>query len=176
MPASLTMLSAALHSCQSGILSLECRLMRVVIQRVTEASVSIHGETIGEIRRGFMILLGIEELDTTADVDWLARKIVRTRIFADDTGQMNLSLEDISGDALVVSQFTLHASTKKGNRPSFTRASRPDHAIPLYENLLGQLGEHLGKPCQSGRFGADMQVSLTNDGPVTILIDSQNRE
>ncbi len=150
--------------------------MRVVIQRVSEASVSVEGKIIGQIQRGMAVLLGIEEADTLSDVEWLTRKIARTRIFSDEQGHMNLSLQEIDGDALIISQFTLHASTKKGNRPSFQRAARPESAILLYEQFLHHLTQQLKKPCQSGIFGADMQVSLINDGPVTILIDSQSRD
>lgn len=150
--------------------------MRVVIQRVSKAAVSIAGEIVGEIERGAVILLGIEEADNMEDIAWLTRKIAKTRIFADSEGLMNVSLEEINGGALVISQFTLHANTKKGNRPSFTRAARPEHALPLYEDFLKQLSGQLPHPCQSGVFGADMQVNLVNDGPVTLIIDSKNRE
>ncbi len=150
--------------------------MRVVLQRVSSASVTINGEISGEIAAGFLILLGIEAADTTEDIDWLTRKISKMRVFADREELMNMSLTDIEGAALVVSQFTLHANTKKGNRPSFIRAARPEQAEPMYQTFLKQLGERIGSPCQSGEFGADMQVSLVNDGPVTIIIDSKNRE
>lgn len=150
--------------------------MRVVIQRVSEASVSVNDLTEGEIQSGLLVLLGIEEADSLADAQWLARKVAQTRVFGDSEGQMNLSLKDTKGDVLVISQFTLHASTKKGNRPSFLRAAPPEHARPLYEQFLQLLSEYLNQPCQSGKFGADMQVSLINDGPVTLFIDSQNRE
>lgn len=148
--------------------------MRALIQRVSEASVKINGEIKGEISAGLMLLLGIEEEDGLADVEWLVSKIANMRIFSDDEGKMNLSVQDISGSVLVVSQFTLHASTKKGNRPSFIRAARPEHAIPLYEQFKLKLAEIV--PVESGEFGADMKVSLINDGPVTIWIDSKNKE
>ncbi|MFC5050008.1 D-aminoacyl-tRNA deacylase [Rubritalea spongiae] len=150
--------------------------MRAVIQRVSSASVTIAGEISGEIQQGFLILLGIEAADTQEDIDWLTGKIARMRVFADDAGLMNLSITDISGSALVVSQFTLHANTKKGNRPSFIRAARPEQAKPMYEDFMQALGNLIEIPCQSGEFGADMQVNLVNDGPVTIIIDSKNRE
>ncbi|PQJ28804.1 D-aminoacyl-tRNA deacylase [Rubritalea profundi] len=150
--------------------------MRVVIQRVSSASVTIEGKVSAEITNGFLILLGIEAADSAEDIDWLTGKISKMRVFADSEGLMNKSLTDIKGSALVVSQFTLHANTKKGNRPSFIRAARPEQAEPMYQTFLQQLGERIGSPCQSGEFGADMQVSLVNDGPVTIIIDSKNRE
>lgn len=150
--------------------------MRVVIQRVSQASVTIDGSVRGAIGRGFLVLLGIVEGDSQEDIDWLVGKITRMRIFPDAEDKMNLSLSDVDGELLVVSQFTLHASTKKGNRPSFIKAARPDVAIPLYEKFLAAAEVELGKPCARGEFGADMQVSLTNDGPVTIVIDSSARE
>lgn len=150
--------------------------MRAVIQRVSSASVTIGREISGEISAGFLVLLGIESADTVEDIDWLTSKISKMRVFADAEDLMNKSLPDIKGSALVVSQFTLHANTKKGNRPSFIRAARPEQAEPMYHTFLEQLGERIGSPCQSGEFGADMQVSLVNDGPVTIIIDSKNRE
>ncbi|MEM7010332.1 MAG: D-aminoacyl-tRNA deacylase [Verrucomicrobiota bacterium] len=150
--------------------------MRAVIQRVSEASVKIDGKIRGEIGWGVLVLLGIEEADTREDVDWLAGKIARMRIFADDDGKINCSALDIGGDALVISQFTLHASTKKGNRPSFIKAARPENAIPLYDAFLKAIEREFGKAPSSGEFGADMKVSLINDGPVTIWIDSRNRE
>lgn len=149
--------------------------MRVVIQRVTSASVSIDGRLHSEISRGFMILLGVEGRDTAEDALWLASKCVSMRVFSDNEGKMNLSLTDLSGEVLVVSQFTLHASTKKGNRPGFTAAARPDQAIPLYTLFCDEL-RRLGVQVKEGVFGADMQVALINDGPVTILMDSRNRE
>jgi D-tyrosyl-tRNA(Tyr) deacylase len=150
--------------------------MRTVIQRVTSASVSIEGEVVGQIGKGVMLLLGITPEDTQHDADWLVGKISRLRIFDDTNGVMNLSLQDIGGEALVVSQFTLMASYRKGNRPSYIRAASPDIAIPLYEYFVAQLQQALGRPVPTGRFGADMQVSLTNDGPVTIVMDSKNPE
>ncbi|HIG29412.1 MAG TPA: D-tyrosyl-tRNA(Tyr) deacylase [Verrucomicrobiales bacterium] len=150
--------------------------MRVVVQRVSEASVRINGEVRGEIGLGFMILLGIEYGDDSQDVEWLCRKITNLRVFGDDQGLMNRSIKDVSGNSLVISQFTLHASTKKGNRPSFIRAAKPEHAIPLYEIFLEQLSEMIGCPVEKGEFGADMKVALINDGPVTLIIDSRNRE
>ena len=150
--------------------------MRAVIQRVSQASVVADGEPAGSIGKGLMILLGIEDADTTEDVEWLSAKMINLRVFNDADGVMNVSLKDDGGDILLVSQFTLHASTKKGNRPSYLKASKPDHAIPLYEKMIASLESALGKRIYTGRFGADMQVSLINDGPVTILIDSQNKE
>ena len=150
--------------------------MRVVIQRVSKASVRIQGETSGEIGKGLLILLGIEEADNLEDIQWIIGKITKMRIFPDAEGKMNLSLKDADGDLLIVSQFTLHAGTKKGNRPSFIKAARPDTAIPLYEKFLELSEQELGKPCASGEFGADMQVDLINDGPVTITMDSKARE
>lgn len=150
--------------------------MRVVIQRVTKASVSIEGNVKSAITNGLLILLGIEETDGLEDIEWLCNKIAKLRIFGDDAGVMNLSLKDIGGDALVISQFTLQASTKKGNRPSYIKAAKPEIAVPLYENFLQVLEKVLGKPVGSGIFGADMKVTLLNDGPVTIIIDSKNRE
>ena len=150
--------------------------MRALIQRVTEASISIEREPYSKIGTGLLILLGIESDDTEEDVLWLTGKVAKIRIFDDGAGQMNLSLSDICGEVLVVSQFTLHANTKKGNRPSFIRAARPEHAIPLYEKFISAIEKEIGKPVSTGKFGASMQVSLTNDGPVTIWIDSRNRE
>lgn len=150
--------------------------MRAVIQRVSEASVSIDDRMKGAIQRGLLVLLAVEETDTAEDGAWLAGKIARLRIFNDSEALMNLSLNDINGGALVISQFTLFASTKKGNRPSYTRSARPETAIPLYENFVKQLETELGKPIATGAFGAMMRVSLINDGPVTICIDTKNRE
>ena len=150
--------------------------MRFVIQRVSEASVSIDGTVYSQIQKGFLVLLGVEEADTKEDADWLCQKLIGMRIFADVDYKMNLSLQDINGDVLLVSQFTLFASTKKGNRPSFIKSAKPDVAIPLYEYCIQQLSQQLGKPIKTGQFGADMKVSLVNDGPVTILIDSKNKE
>ncbi|GAB3780250.1 D-aminoacyl-tRNA deacylase [Spirosoma horti] len=149
--------------------------MIAVIQRVSQASVTIDNQIKGQIGTGFLILLGITHTDTREDVDWLSRKIVGMRIFGDDEGKMNLDLAAVGGDILLISQFTLHASTKKGNRPSFIEAARPEVAIPLYEAMIAQVSAELGKPIQTGEFGADMKVSLLNDGPVTILIDSKDR-
>lgn len=150
--------------------------MRLVIQRVTEAAVRVDGVVIGEIGRGFMVLVGVEHGDTDADVDWLAAKTVALRIFEDENGIMNRSIKDIGGEVLAVSQFTLTASTRKGNRPSYIRAAGHDVAVPLYESYCRKVGELLGRETQRGRFGADMKVSLVNDGPVTIIIDSKLRE
>lgn len=150
--------------------------MRILIQRVSEASVKIDDVPVGSIAQGLLVLLGIEQRDTTEDVQWLCSKIVNLRIFGDENGQMNLSVRDIQGEILLVSQFTLHAKTKKGNRPSFIDAARPEQAIPLYEEFVKQLGQELGKPVQTGQFGADMKVGLINDGPVTIFIDSHDRQ
>ena len=150
--------------------------MRTVIQRVTSASVSIDGEVVGQIGKGVMLLLGITPEDTQQDADWLVGKVSRLRIFDDANGVMNLSLQDTGGEALVVSQFTLMASYKKGNRPSYIHAAPPAVAIPLYEYFVTQLQKALGRTVPTGRFGADMQVSLTNDGPVTIVMDSKNPE
>lgn len=150
--------------------------MRAVIQRIQQASVIADGQMTGSIGQGLMILLGIEEPDNDTDIEWLCQKIVNLRIFNDDSGVMNRSVLDIGGDILLVSQFTLFASTKKGNRPSYIRAARPETAIPLYERTIHQLATLMGKPVSTGVFGADMQVSLVNDGPVTILIDTKDRE
>lgn len=149
--------------------------MLAVLQRVTQASVTIEGTVKGEIGKGLLILLGITHTDAAEDVQWLARKLVNLRIFGDAEGKMNLALPEVGGDVLLISQFTLHASTKKGNRPSFTEAARPETAVPLYEAMIGALEKELGKPIHTGEFGADMKVSLLNDGPVTIIIDSKNR-
>lgn len=150
--------------------------MRAVIQRVSEAEVTIAGAVKGAIRRGLLVLLAIEEADTAADVDWLCGKVVRLRVFPDENGVMNRSVQEAQGDLLLVSQFTLFASTKKGNRPSYSRSARPEIAVPLYEQFIARLRQDLGKPIQTGEFGAHMEVSLTNDGPVTIIIDSKARE
>lgn len=147
--------------------------MRAVIQRVTEATVKVDGATTGAIGQGLLILLGIETEDTEADVIWLSKKIVQMRIFGDDAGVMNLSVNDVDGALLLISQFTLHAATRKGNRPSYIKAARPEQAIPLYEKMIVQLGLDAGKRIETGIFGADMKVSLVNDGPVTIIIDSK---
>lgn len=150
--------------------------MRIVIQRVTEASVTVDGQVTGAIQTGLLVLMGIENIDTDEDIQWLSNKIVNIRIFNDEKGVMNLSVQDIKGEILLVSQFTLHASTKKGNRPSYIRASKPDMAIPMYEKMIRQLEADLGKKIQTGIFGADMKVRLLNDGPVTIVMDSKNRD
>ena len=150
--------------------------MRVVIQRVSQAAVSIAGELKSSISAGMLILLGIEESDTREDITWLCSKISKLRIFPDDGGVMNLSITDMGGEILVVSQFTLHASTRKGNRPSYIRAAGPDFAIPMYEQFVEALGVETGKEIKTGEFGAMMDVSLTNDGPVTIIIDSKLKE
>ena len=150
--------------------------MRVVIQRVTKASVQIDGNIHGEIGNGLLVFVGIEDIDTVEDVEWLSVKIVNLRIFNDQNGIMNLSIKDTGGEILLISQFTLHASTKKGNRPSYIRASKPEIAIPLYDNMIRQLNQDLGKEIKTGIFGADMKVELLNDGPVTIYIDSKDRE
>lgn len=150
--------------------------MRAVIQRVTEASCKVDHQVTGEIGSGLVVLLGIEDTDSLEDMEWLAAKIFNIRIFSDDNGLMNKGLADTGGDILLISQFTLFAATKKGNRPGFTRAAKPEKAIPLYEAMIGQLDILLQKPVQTGIFGADMKISLVNDGPVTILIDTKNRE
>ena len=150
--------------------------MRVLIQRVSSASVQIADEEYSKIGHGLLILLGVENEDSEEDVEWLTSKISKMRIFDDESGHMNLSINDVNGDILVVSQFTLHASTKKGNRPSFIKSSRPDHAIPLYEMFISKMKSEIQQNISSGKFGATMQVQLTNDGPVTIWIDSKNRE
>lgn len=150
--------------------------MKSVIQRVASASVTIENQVVAQINQGLLLLVGIEDLDTQEDIDWLASKIVNLRIFADDQNVMNLSVKDIKGEIIVVSQFTLHAATKKGNRPSYIKASKPDIAIPLYEKFVDQLQKEFGQKIQTGRFGADMKVALVNDGPVTILIDTKNKE
>ncbi len=150
--------------------------MRAVIQRVSEASCKVNGLATGEISTGYMILAGIEDADTEDDVSWLAQKIIGMRIFSDENGLMNKALADVNGDILLISQFTLFAQTKKGNRPSFIRAAKPDKAIPLYELMIKTLENLLGKPIFTGVFGADMKVNLVNDGPVTIIMDTKNRD
>lgn len=149
--------------------------MIAVIQRVTSACVTIHQQIKASIGLGLLILVGIEDADTQEDIDWLAAKLINLRIFEDEQGVMNISVKDVGGDILIVSQFTLHASTKKGNRPSYIKAAKPDVAIPLYEKLINAVQAELGKPVQTGEFGADMKVELVNDGPVTILIDTKNK-
>lgn len=150
--------------------------MRAVIQRVSKASVTIDSKIHSQINKGLLVLLGIEDADTDEDIEWLSGKIINLRIFDDENGVMNISLKDIDGDILVVSQFTLHASTKKGNRPSYIKASKPEFAIPVYEKFIKKLNDDTGKQVHTGIFGADMQVELCNDGPVTIVIDSKNKE
>nr|WP_314867308.1 D-aminoacyl-tRNA deacylase [uncultured Flavobacterium sp.] len=150
--------------------------MRVVLQRVSSASVTVSEKIVGEIQKGLLVLVGIEDADTQEDIDWLVTKITQLRIFGDANDIMNLSVEEVNGDVLVVSQFTLHAATKKGNRPSYIRASKPEVAIPIYEKFVTTLEHKLGKKVPTGIFGADMKVALLNDGPVTIVIDSKNKE
>jgi D-aminoacyl-tRNA deacylase len=150
--------------------------MRAVLQRVTQASCTVDGKITGEIKTGFLVLLGIEDADTLDDLQWLAQKIASMRVFSDENGLMNKALADVDGDILLISQFTLFAQTKKGNRPGFTRAARPDKAIPMYEQMIKTLEELTGKKVSTGIFGADMKISLLNDGPVTIIIDTKNRE
>ena len=150
--------------------------MKLVIQRVSQASVTIAGKVTGVIEEGLLVLAGIATNDTEEDLQWLSRKTVQLRIFSDEAGKMNKSLQEVNGNILLISQFTLHASTKKGNRPSYINAAPPEIAIPLYERFIQILGADLGKPIQTGIFGADMKVSLLNNGPVTIIIDSKNRE
>lgn len=150
--------------------------MRAVIQRVSSASCSVEGKISGAIAQGFMVLLGIEDTDTEEDLTWLAQKIVSMRIFSDENGLMNRSLADVNGTILLISQFTLYATTKKGNRPGFTRSAKPEKAIPLYEKMIRELGRLMGNKIETGIFGADMQVSLINDGPVTICIDTKAKE
>ena len=150
--------------------------MRVVLQRVSSASVTVEDKIVAEIQKGLVVLVGIEDADTQEDIDWLVTKIIQLRIFGDENGVMNLSVEEVKGDVLVVSQFTLHAATKKGNRPSYIKAARPEVAIPLYEKFVSTLENKLGKKVPTGIFGADMKVALLNDGPVTIIMDSKNKE
>lgn len=150
--------------------------MIAVIQRVNKASVIIEGKINGQIDKGLLILLGIEEADNSEDIEWLVKKIMNMRIFNDSEGVMNVNIKDDSGDILLISQFTLHASTKKGNRPSYIKAAKPDIAIPLYNQFINSSESELGKAIQTGEFGADMKVNLVNDGPVTIIIDSKNRK
>ena len=150
--------------------------MKTVIQRVSHASVTVNGKIVAEIQKGLLVLVGIEDADTQEDINWLTSKIVNLRIFGDENDVMNLSVQDIAGDIIVISQFTLQASTKKGNRPSYLKASKAEIAIPLYERFVLELENQLGKKVQTGIFAADMKVSLLNDGPVTIVIDSKNKE
>ncbi len=149
--------------------------MKVILQRVSSASVTIDSTIVANIQKGLLVLVGIEDADTQEDIHWLCQKIVNLRIFGDENDVMNCSVKDIQGDIIVVSQFTLHANTKKGNRPSYIKASKPEIAIPLYENFVQQMELELGKKIQTGKFGADMKVALVNDGPVTIIIDSKNK-
>jgi D-tyrosyl-tRNA(Tyr) deacylase len=150
--------------------------MKLVIQRVNKASVTINESVFSSIRAGLLVLIGIEDTDDESDVDWLTGKLINMRIFSDAEGKMNLSVKETGGEILLISQFTLHASTKKGNRPSFIKAARPEKAIPLYESFIKKAGVELGKNCKTGSFGADMKVELINDGPVTIVIDSKVKE
>lgn len=150
--------------------------MKTIIQRVSSASVTIDSNITADIQKGLLVLVGIEDADTQEDTNWLCQKITNLRIFGDENAVMNLSVKDIDGDIIVVSQFTLHASTKKGNRPSYLKASKPEIAIPMYENFVKQIEKELGKKVQTGIFGADMKVALLNDGPVTIVMDSKNKE
>jgi D-tyrosyl-tRNA(Tyr) deacylase len=159
----------------SKISSTFSRSMIAVIQRVTEASVSIEGEIVSSIQSGLLVLVGIEVADTSEDIEWLTSKVVHLRIFGDSQGVMNVSVKDSGGDIIIVSQFTLQASTKKGNRPSYIKAAKPDIAIPLYDAFVAAMSATLGKPVQTGKFGADMKVRLLNDGPVTILMDTKNK-
>jgi D-aminoacyl-tRNA deacylase len=150
--------------------------MRIVIQKVSKTSVTVEGKLVSSIGKGLLVLLGIEDADTDADIDWLVKKIVQLRIFNDENGVMNLSVQEIGGDVLIVSQFTLHASTKKGNRPSYIRASKPEFAVPMYDKFIKSIEKLLGKKVETGIFGALMDVSLVNDGPVTIIIDSKQKD
>ena len=150
--------------------------MKIVLQRVSSASVTIDNKIVADIQKGLLVLIGVEDADNQEDINWLATKIANIRIFGDENDVMNLSVKDIDGDIIVVSQFTLHAATKKGNRPSYIKASKPEIAIPLYESFVLQLEKELGEKVQTGIFGADMKVLLLNDGPVTIVIDSKNKE
>jgi len=150
--------------------------MRAVLQRVTQASCTVDGQITGEIKTGFLVLLGVEDADTDEDSQWLAQKIASMRVFGDENGLMNKALADVNGDILLISQFTLFASTKKGNRPGFTRAARPDKAIPMYEQMIKALEELTSKKVATGIFGADMKISLLNDGPVTIIMDTKDKD
>jgi len=150
--------------------------MKAVIQRVSHSSVTIENKIVAEIQKGLLILIGIEEADSTEDIEWLTSKIANLRIFGDENDVMNLSLKDTNGDIIIVSQFTLHALTKKGNRPSYIKAAKPEIAIPIYNNFITQMEQEIGKKVQTGQFGADMKVSLVNEGPVTIIIDTKNKE
>jgi D-tyrosyl-tRNA(Tyr) deacylase len=150
--------------------------LKAVIQRVSQASVTIESNIVAEIQKGLLILIGIEEADNQEDIQWLVSKIANLRIFGDENEVMNLSVKDVAGDVIIVSQFTLHASTKKGNRPSYIKAARPETALPIYEKFIAQMEVEIGKKVQTGQFGADMKVTLLNDGPVTIIIDTKNKE
>lgn len=150
--------------------------MKAVIQRVSQASVTIESNIVAEIQKGLLILIGIEEADNQEDIQWLVSKIANLRIFSDENEVMNLSVKDVAGEVIIVSQFTLHASTKKGNRPSYIKAARPETALPIYEKFIAQMEVEIGKKVQTGQFGADMKVTLLNDGPVTIIIDTKNKE
>ena len=150
--------------------------MKVVLQRVSQASVTVDSKIVADIQKGLLVLVGIEDSDLQEDIDWLVGKIIKMRIFGDENDVMNFSVQDVDGDIIVVSQFTLHASTKKGNRPSYIKASKPEFAIPMYENFVKSLEKEFNKKVQTGIFGADMKVNLLNDGPVTICIDSKNKE
>ena len=150
--------------------------MKAVIQRVSQSSVTINNEIVAQIQQGLLVLVGIEDADNQEDINWLTSKIANLRIFEDESEIMNLSVKDVDGEMIVVSQFTLHALTKKGNRPSYIKASKPEIAIPLYESFVQQMEKELGKKVQTGQFGADMKVSLVNEGPVTIIIDTKNKE
>ena len=150
--------------------------MRVVVQRVSQSNVKVSGEVIGEIKEGLMVLVSFVDVDNDTDLDWMTKKIINLRIFNDDEGKMNRSVQDVAGDILLISQFTLHGSTKKGNRPSFIKAAKPDFANVMYERFIKVLEQTLGKEIQTGEFGGDMKVSLINDGPTTIIIDSRNKE
>lgn len=150
--------------------------MRIVIQKVKSASVAVNGEVLSKIKKGLLVLLGIEDADTENDIEWLVNKMVNLRIFDDENGVMNLSVQDVSGEIIVVSQFTLFANTKKGNRPSYIRSSKPDFAVPMYEKFIAKTEEVIGRKIGTGKFGAMMDVSLVNDGPVTIIIDSKQKE
>jgi D-tyrosyl-tRNA(Tyr) deacylase len=150
--------------------------LKTVIQRVSQASVTIDSKVVADIQKGLLVLVGIEDADNQEDINWLCQKICNLRVFGDENEVMNLSLKDTNGDMILVSQFTLHALTKKGNRPSYIKASKPEIAIPMYENFVKQMEKELGKKVQTGIFGADMKVALLNDGPVTVIIDSKNRE
>ena len=150
--------------------------MRIVIQRVSSASVSVADHVVGSIGRGFLVFLGVGQEDTEQDVDWLVTRLVKLRAFESEPGRMDLALRDIDGEALVISQFTLYGSLKKGNRPSFNRAARPEKAIPLYESFVSRLRDALGKPVPTGRFGEDMQIDVVNEGPVTLVVDSRDRD